>query len=59
MCSYNSYEQAVIRMIAVIPTYFIIYYGNIIFRRVRNIAKSYLPSSCVSVPSASNNSDPT
>ena len=59
MYSHNSHEQAVIRMIALIPTYFIIYYGNIIFRRFRNIVKSDLASSCVSVPAASNNSDPT
>jgi hypothetical protein len=40
MYNYNSYEQVVFRLIALISTYFIIYYGNIIFRRVVTIAKS-------------------
>jgi hypothetical protein len=40
MYNSNSYEQVVFRMIALISTYFIIYYVNIIFRRVAIIAKS-------------------
>ena len=40
MYNYNSHEHVVFRMIALISTYFIIYFGNIIFRRVAIIAKS-------------------
>ena len=39
--SYNSYEQATIRMIPLIFTYFSISYASIIFRRVRNISMSF------------------
>jgi hypothetical protein len=39
MHNYNSYEQFVFRMTALIYAYFVIYYVNIIVRRVAIIAK--------------------